>query len=72
MSVRRFLPRALQLTNHHKNPLEELIVLWITRALNEIFEEMAMSTFLKCIKNMIFSASFGKQHPLFSASFFFS
>ena len=36
----------------------------------KFFEEMVMSIFLKCVKKMIFSASFAKQQPLFSAFFF--
>ena len=59
-------------TDHQKNPLEELIVSWVTCALSEISEKMIMSTLLKCVQNMIFNTSSAKQHPLFSASFFFS
>ena len=36
---------AFTVTDHQKNPLEELIVLWITRALSEISEEMIAPTF---------------------------
>ena len=32
-------------TDHPKNPLEELIVAWIVPALSEISEEMIVSTF---------------------------
>ena len=35
-------------TEHQKNPLEELIVSWIARALSEISKKMIVSTFLKC------------------------
>ena len=34
---------AFRVTDHQKNPLEELIVLWITRALSEISEEKSVS-----------------------------
>ena len=59
-------------TDHQKNPLEELIVSWVTCALSEISEKMIMLTLLKCVQNMIFKTSSAKQNPLFSASFFFS
>ena len=36
-------------TDNQKNPMQELIVWWIARALSEISEEMIASTFLKCI-----------------------
>jgi len=36
---------AFTVTDLQKNPLEELIVLWITRALSEISEEMIAPTF---------------------------
>ena len=60
---------AFRVTDHQKNPLEELIVLWITRALSEISEEMIAPTFLKCIQNMIFNANFAKRHPVFCFPF---
>jgi len=56
-------------TDHQKNPLEELIVSWIAHALSEICQEMIVSTFSKCIQNIIFNACFVKHHPLFSAFF---
>ena len=43
-------------TDHQKNPLEELIVSWIAHALSEICQEMIVSTFSKCIQNIIFNA----------------
>jgi len=63
---------AFTVTDHQKNPLEELIVLWITRALSEISEEMIVATFLKCIQNMIFNANFAKRHPVFCLDPFLS
>ena len=44
-------------TDHQKNLLEELIiiVLWIACAVSEFSERMMVSTFLKCIQNMIFN-----------------
>ena len=56
---------AFTVTDHQKNPLEELIVLWITRALSKISEEMIAPTFLKCFQTMIFNANFVKRHPVF-------
>ena len=61
---------AFTVTDHQKAPFGELIVLWITRALSEISEEMIVPTFLKCIQNMIFNANFAKRHPGFLLSFF--
>ena len=60
---------AFTMTDHQKNPLEELIVLWITRALSEISEEMIAPTFLKCIQTMIFNANFAERHPVFCFPF---
>ena len=58
------------LTDHQKNALEELIILWIAHALSAISEKMIASTFLKCIQNMIFNTCFAKRHPLFCFLFF--
>ena len=62
---------AFPVTDHQKNPLEELMVSWIARALTKISEEMIAPTFLKCVLNMIFNASSAKRHPVFSTCFFF-
>ena len=43
---------AFTVTEHQKNPLEELIVSCIICALSEVSEKMIVSTFLKCIQNM--------------------
>ena len=43
---------AYTVTDHQKNPLEELIVLWIACALNEICEEMIAPPFLKGLQNI--------------------
>ena len=56
-------------TDHQKNPLEELIVSWIAHSLSEIYQVMIVSTFSKCIQNITFNACFAKRHPLFSAFF---
>ena len=51
--------------DHHKNPLEELIVLWITGASSDISEEMIESSFFECIEIMIFFALALHNHFLF-------
>ena len=61
---------AFTVTDHQRNPLKELIVLWITCALSEISEEMIASTFLKCIQNTIFNANFAKRHPVVASLFY--
>ena len=56
-----------------KNPLEELIVLWIAGALSDISEEMIESSFLECIESIIFFTLTWRNHFLcfLLPSFFF-
>ena len=61
---------AFTVTDHQRNPLEELIVLWITCALSEISEEMIAPTFLKCIQTRFLTLILQKD-ILFSASLFY-
>ena len=57
-------------TDHQKNPLEELIVSWKACALSEISKKIIAWTFLKCVQNMIFNTSFAKRHLCFLLPFF--
>ena len=47
-----------------KNPLEELVILWITGALSDISEEIIESSFFECIQIMIFFTLVLRNHFL--------